>query len=112
VVRLADQTGRRRPGIGNPERGVPPLTGERAIGMSIRVRFFFEGMVQGVGFRPFVWRQAHARSLAGFVRNRPDGVVAEVEGEAASVEGFLAGVKEQLPPLAEIIRVTQTPATV
>ena len=52
--------------------------------MKVRTRFFFEGMVQGVGFRPFLWRQANARGLAGFVRNRPDGVIAEVEGEAAA----------------------------
>jgi hydrogenase maturation protein HypF len=76
--------------------------------MKVRTRFFFEGMVQGVGFRPFLWRQANIRGLAGFVRNRPDGVVAEVEGEAAVVEAFLAGVEERLPPLAEITRITRT----
>ncbi len=76
--------------------------------MRIRKRFFFEGMVQGVGFRPFLWRQANARGLAGFVRNRPDGVVAEVEGDATAVEAFLAGVEERLPPLAEITRITRT----
>ena len=76
--------------------------------MRVRARFFFEGMVQGVGFRPFLWRQANARGLAGFVRNRPDGVVAEVEGEAAAVEAFLAAVRERLPPLAEITRITRT----
>lgn len=81
--------------------------------MRIRKRFFFEGMVQGVGFRPFLWRQAHAQGLTGFVRNRPDGVVAEVEGDAVSVEAFLAGVKANLPPLADVTRITETevPAT-
>jgi hydrogenase maturation protein HypF len=81
---------------------------KRPVGMKVRTRFFFEGMVQGVGFRPFLWRQANARHLAGFVRNRPDGVVAEVEGEAAAVEAFLAGVREQLPPLATITRINRT----
>ncbi|MHB8773310.1 MAG: carbamoyltransferase HypF [Syntrophales bacterium] len=76
--------------------------------MRVRARFFFEGMVQGVGFRPFLWRQAHAHGLAGFVRNRPDGVVAEVQGEAAAVEAFLAAVRDRLPPLAEITRITRT----
>jgi hydrogenase maturation protein HypF len=76
--------------------------------MKIRTRFLFAGMVQGVGFRPFVWRQAHGRNLAGFVRNRPDGVVAEVEGEAAAVEDFLAGVRRELPPLAEITAISRT----
>ena len=81
--------------------------------MRVRKRFFFEGMVQGVGFRPFLWRQANANGLAGFVRNRPDGVVAEVEGDAAAVEAFLAGLKTNLPPLADVTRITGTelPAT-
>ncbi|MDA8123712.1 MAG: carbamoyltransferase HypF [Deltaproteobacteria bacterium] len=76
--------------------------------MRIRKRFTFEGMVQGVGFRPFLWRQAQARNLAGFVRNRPDGVVAEVEGETADIAAFLAGVKGNLPPLADITRISET----
>ena len=76
--------------------------------MNVRTRFLFEGMVQGVGFRPFLWRQANARGLGGYVRNRPDGVVAEVEGDAAAVEAFLAGVRDRLPPLAEITRITRT----
>lgn len=76
--------------------------------MRLRTRFFFEGMVQGVGFRPFLWRQATARGLTGFVRNRTDGVMAEVEGDDASVESFLAAVEAQLPPLAMLDRVIRT----
>ncbi|PKN06166.1 MAG: hypothetical protein CVU72_05875, partial [Deltaproteobacteria bacterium HGW-Deltaproteobacteria-7] len=41
-----------------------------------RVRYLFSGIVQGVGFRPFVYRQAVKNNLTGFVQNRPDGVVA------------------------------------
>ena len=85
-----------------------PLPDGKAVRMRVRERFFFEGTVQGVGFRPFIWRQANACGLAGSVRNRPDGVVVEVEGEAAAVEAFLGGVNERLPPLAEITRITRT----
>ena len=76
--------------------------------MIVRKRFFFEGMVQGVGFRPFLWRLADRNSLTGFVLNRSDGVIAEVEGPAAAVEAFLTGVKGELPPLADLVRITQT----
>lgn len=76
--------------------------------MISRKRFFFEGMVQGVGFRPFLWRLAHRNGLAGFVRNRSDGVIAEVEGPTAAIKAFLAGLEGELPPLADIVRITQT----
>ncbi len=62
-------------------------------------------MVQGVGFRPFVYRLAAQNGLAGFVRNRPDGVIAEVEGPRAAVDSFLAGVRRDLPPLAHVAQV-------
>ena len=45
-----------------------------------RVRFEVRGAVQGVGFRPFVWRLAHALSLSGWVRNDITGVFIELEG--------------------------------
>ena len=81
---------------------------EKSIAMIVRKRFFFEGMVQGVGFRPFLWRLADRNGLAGFVLNRSDGVIAEVEGPAAAVEAFFAGVEGELPPLADVVRITQT----
>ena len=57
-------------------------------------------MVQGVGFRPFVYRLARERGLGGFVRNSASGVEIEVEGEG--VEAFLEEVRIQAPPLSEI----------
>ena len=75
--------------------------------MIIRKRFLFKGTVQGVGFRPFIWRQARENDLAGFVRNRSDGVVAEVEGSAPAVARFLEQVGRKLPPLAEITGLTE-----
>jgi len=65
---------------------------------AIRVR----GSVQGVGFRPFVWRLAHELSLAGWVRNDPLGVAIEVEGQVDVLERFIARLAREAPPLARI----------
>ncbi|MEQ8203544.1 MAG: acylphosphatase, partial [Smithellaceae bacterium] len=67
-----------------------------------RVRFLFSGIVQGVGFRPFIYRQAVQNRLGGFVQNRPDGVLVEVEGAASAIDSFLHGVQDNLPPLASL----------
>jgi hydrogenase maturation protein HypF len=70
-----------------------------------RVRARVEGLVQGVGFRPYVYRLAGELGLAGFVRNDPGGVVLEVEGLPAAVERFLARLAPEAPALASIERV-------
>ncbi len=70
-----------------------------------RVRYLFSGIVQGVGFRPFVYRLAIKNKLTGFVQNNPEGVTAEVEGSPESLDLFLAGVKNELPPLAHITQI-------
>ncbi len=62
----------------------------------IRVR----GLVQGVGFRPHVFRCAARFGVTGFVGNGPEGVVIEAQGEA--IDAFLAALQEQAPPLARI----------
>jgi hydrogenase maturation protein HypF len=67
-----------------------------------RVRFSFSGIVQGVGFRPFIYRIAVRSGLAGFVQNRTDGVIAEVEGVQTSIVSFKEAVRHELPPLAHI----------
>ncbi|MDQ5808395.1 MAG: acylphosphatase, partial [Actinomycetota bacterium] len=69
---------------------------------SIRV----DGVVQGVGFRPFVHRLAHELDLAGFVLNDARGVVVEVEGEEDAVTAFLARLPHEGPPLARITSLT------
>ena len=68
----------------------------------IRVRVHIQGIVQGVGFRPFVYRQAAAHSLTGWVMNTPAGVVLEAQGETPEVESFVVGLRDQAPPLAVI----------
>lgn len=65
---------------------------------SVRVR----GVVQGVGFRPFVFRLARAHTLAGWVANREDGVEIHVQGSDRALETFLRDLKDQRPPAARI----------
>jgi hydrogenase maturation protein HypF len=78
-----------------------------------RVRVKVGGVVQGVGFRPFVYRMARRLDLAGFARNSSAGLVAEVEGEAAAVDRFVAAIVEEAPPLARVgeVEVAEMPAT-
>jgi hydrogenase maturation protein HypF len=71
-------------------------------GDRIRVRSLFSGTVQGVGFRPFIYRVAVRFGLAGFVENTTDGVVVELEGHPRSVSSFFSALETELPPLAEI----------
>ena len=79
-----------------------------------RRRLIVTGVVQGVGFRPFVYRIAHAHGLAGSVCNRGDaGVEIEIEGDPQEIEGFLTDLREKHPPLARIgaISVEEIPPT-
>jgi len=60
------------------------------------------GVVQGVGFRPFVYRLAHEYNLKGWVRNTSGSVDIEVEGSKKSLENFLGALRSQAPPMAHI----------
>ncbi len=64
------------------------------------------GVVQGVGFRPFVYRLAQEEGLAGFVGNDTDGVTIEIEGPEEHVEAFRTRLLSEAPPLARIDSVT------
>jgi hydrogenase maturation protein HypF len=66
------------------------------------VRARVDGTVQGVGFRPYVFRLAGEHGLDGFVANDERGVVLEVEGDAAAVEAFLARLPAEAPALATV----------
>ncbi len=68
-----------------------------------RYRFHINGIVQGVGFRPFVYRLARELNLAGFVNNTSAGVVIEAQGPADQVEVFSRRLREEAPPLSRIV---------
>ena len=72
-----------------------------------RVRVRVAGIVQGVGFRPYVHRLAHAHGLAGWVLNDAHGVLLEVQGPVRAVGDFLAELPERAPPLARVTQVTR-----
>ncbi|MGH3373645.1 MAG: acylphosphatase, partial [Actinoallomurus sp.] len=76
--------------------------------MLVRTEVRVEGIVQGVGFRPFVHGLATGLGLAGLVGNDARGVFIEVEGDSGTVERFLDGLR-QPPPLALIERVSTRP---
>ena len=67
-----------------------------------RARIYITGIVQGVGFRPFVYREAVARGLAGWVLNASDGVHAEAVGERATVEEFARALSADAPAAARV----------
>lgn len=71
-----------------------------------RRQFTVRGVVQGVGFRPFVAGLARRMGLAGYVRNDSGAVVIEVEGGAGATDAFTRALTAELPPLAAIDSVT------
>jgi hydrogenase maturation protein HypF len=73
--------------------------------LSVRVR----GVVQGVGFRPFVFRLARTHALHGWVQNGDDGVDIHIEGAGAGLDAFLRDLTAQAPPAASIARVDVAP---
>ncbi len=77
----------------------------------VRRRFEVSGLVQGVGFRPFVYVSASELGLTGLVANTGSGVLVEVEGEAIAVDDFARRLVEDPPPLAmvECVRCTDLP---
>jgi len=73
-----------------------------------RRRVRVTGTVQGVGFRPFVYREATSLGLTGYVRNDSAGVVIEVQGEAGQVAELCRRLVEDAPPLARVDTVGTT----
>jgi acylphosphatase len=82
---------------------VLPQTGGRA-----RCRVLIEGVVQGVGFRPFVYRLAEAHRLGGSVRNGQHGVLIDVEGDRDAIDRFLDELESTAPSSARLRRITVT----
>ncbi|HEV2999011.1 MAG TPA: carbamoyltransferase HypF, partial [Solirubrobacteraceae bacterium] len=65
-------------------------------------RYQIRGIVQGVGFRPFIFRVAMRYSLGGWIRNDSEGVVLEVQGGEGELEAFISEVRNDAPALARI----------
>ncbi|MDD5542575.1 MAG: carbamoyltransferase HypF [Acidobacteriia bacterium] len=70
--------------------------------MKERLQVIIRGAVQGVGFRPFIYRLATDLRLAGGVSNSAQGVFIEAEGERSALESFLLRIEKDKPPLASI----------
>jgi hydrogenase maturation protein HypF len=73
-----------------------------------RRQYTIQGIVQGVGFRPFVYRLAHELRLTGWVRNTPAGVEIEIQGTEPRLDAFDASLQNNMPPLAFITSYLRT----
>ncbi len=91
-------------------RRAPTLTGvSRSAGTdngARRARITVHGVVQGVGFRPFVYRLARDHGIRGWVKNRPDGVCIEAQGASRDVGRFVQGLSTECPSHARVVRVS------
>ncbi|MEM2439810.1 MAG: acylphosphatase, partial [Candidatus Bathyarchaeia archaeon] len=75
----------------------------------MRVKVRVTGIIQGVGFRPFIYRIAVKNGLKGYVRNMGDaGVEILLEGEENAINDFLKALKNEKPPLARIHEIITT----
>jgi hydrogenase maturation protein HypF len=82
---------------------IDPTLGRVARAVEVR------GTVQGVGFRPFVWRLARRFGLAGWVRNHSGSVQILAEGTPSALDGFVAALGKEAPVLAKVDTVTWKP---
>ncbi len=73
--------------------------------MDVRRQIEVSGIVQGVGFRPYVYRLATGRHLRGTIRNTSAGVTIEIQGPAETVQDFVEHLPAEAPPLARITNV-------
>jgi len=78
----------------------------------VRRQWVIRGRVQGVGMRPFVYRLALRHRLTGYIRNTPQGVVIECQGNLAHLEVFGNSLTADLPPAAEISHLETTSCTI
>jgi len=79
-----------------------PVADQRDRPLTHRRRHTIQGIVQGVGFRPFVFRIAHEQNLTGWVRNTPAGVEIEIQGSDAGLLSFEYALENRLPPLSQV----------
>ncbi len=74
--------------------------------LAYRKHIHVRGIVQGVGFRPFIYRIAKQHNLTGYVENNSSGVDIEVEGDIEHIEAFERDLTDLSPPLSHIVKVT------
>ena len=84
------------------------VANEKSLLLNERIRV--RGIVQGVGFRPHVWRLARDLGLRGQVQNDAEGVLIEVHGQAQALQEFIFRLERDAPPLARIISVERQTA--
>ena len=70
-----------------------------------RLRIHIQGIVQGVGFRPFIHKLVQSHGLKGYIKNSSSGEEMELEGDRTELERFVAGIPEKAPKLAVIERI-------
>src|ERR1039457_853647 len=82
--------------------------------MDVRRQIEVSGIVQGVGFRPYIYRLATSRRLSGTIRNTSAGVTIEIQGPAETVQDFVEHLPAEAPPLARItnLAVREVPCVV
>ena len=68
----------------------------------MRLKIRITGLIQGVGFRPFVYRLAEEIGLNGYVLNDTTGVLIEVEGQKEKLNEFLIRIEKEKPPISKI----------
>jgi hydrogenase maturation protein HypF len=68
----------------------------------MRIRINITGLVQGVGFRPFIHRLASELGLKGYVLNNPEGIQIEAEGDKPSLDEFLIRIERDKPDISKI----------
>ena len=73
------------------------------------LRINVTGIVQGVGFRPFIFNLAERHHLTGWVKNTSSGVELEVSGADADIQAFLSQFRSEVPPLARIDHLDANP---
>jgi hydrogenase maturation protein HypF len=88
----------RREALSVTENTCPEPVGREVLRRGVVVR----GIVQGVGFRPFVYRLATEEGLAGSIGNDSGGVSIEVEGPPQKIDAFLSRLRSEVPPLARV----------
>lgn len=86
----------------SPERIKPCRVGPVALTSALRRRLFVQGIVQGVGFRPWIHQLARKYALTGYVLNSTLGVTIEIEGPEEAQQAFLSDFRDSPPPQAVV----------